>query len=129
MLRIGLLTALSALGLASEANAAMCIRLSTLPAKPTAGGQTIVQLKTYATEPDGRLRPWAVRSYPFRVQAVSPAGRVHRVLVGPSADVYVWRGSFAFPRRGVWTIRVANFAGGNPNCAKPLRVRVTAARR
>jgi hypothetical protein len=129
MMRVVPLAALSALVLVAEANAAMCIRLSTLPTRPTVGTKAVIQLRTYAPLPDGRLRPWAVRDYPFRMQAVSPSGRIHRVRVRPSADVYAWRGRFVFPERGRWTIRVANFAGANPNCSGPLVLRVAAARR
>ena len=111
---------------APAADAAMCIRLFAQPAQPHPGAAAQVGLRTYAPLPDGGLRPWKVDRYPFRVEAVSPTGRIHRIAVRQSrADPYAWVGSFRFPKLGVWTIRVTNFAPYSKGCAEVLRVRVS----
>jgi hypothetical protein len=130
MVRTAWVAGLIALMLAPEASAAMCVRLSTRPTQPVVGTRTVVQLETFYPEPHGRLTPWAVRDYPFRVEAVSPSSRVHRVVVRLSADVYAWRGSFRFTQQGSWTLRVTNFGPAYPKgCAEVHRVRVLAPRR
>jgi hypothetical protein len=125
MNRLGVAVAAIALtgSLAPPASAAMCIRLSVEPVSPVANTQTRVVLRTYAPYSDG-LRPWRVRSYPFRVEAVAPTGRVFRVVVRPER-ANRWVGSFWFPTRGYWIIRVTNFGPSYPKgCAEVLRVRV-----
>lgn len=114
--------------LAPAADAAMCIRLFAEPAQLHVGAATEVGLRTYAPLVSGALRPWKVRRYPFRVEAVSPIGRVHRVEVRHSrANPYAWVGSFRFPKPGMWTIRVTNFAPYPKGCGDVLRVRVSKA--
>lgn len=128
VIRILVLTCAAALACANAqpADAAMCIRLSTEPTRPEAGATATIVLRTFIPLANGELEPWEVRDYPFRVQAVSPAGRVYRVAMEPSqSDPYAWAGSFRFPRRGTWTIRVTNFAPSYPKaCGAVLRVRV-----
>lgn len=106
----------------------MCIRLFAQPAQPHVGAATQVGLRTYVPLVSGALRPWNVRRYPFRVEAVSPTGRVHRIEVRHSrANPYAWVGSFRFPKMGTWTIRVTNFAPYSKGCGEILRVRVSKA--
>jgi hypothetical protein len=50
------------------------------------------------------LKPAAV-NYPFKVQAVSPRGRVTRIVVRRTKNRYVWAGRFVFRTRGKWTLR------------------------
>lgn len=108
---------------APDASAAMCIRLFTQPPTLTAGSQTQVGLRTYAPYSHG-LRPWRVTNYRFRVEAVAPTGRVFRVRILPER-ANRWVGSFWFPMRGVWTIRVTNFAPRyTKGCGEVLRMRV-----
>ena len=112
----------------SDAHAAMCIRLFSEPKQPMAGVAARIGLRTFAPLPNGELRPSKVRDYPFRVQAVAPGGRIHRVSIKPSQrNEYAWIGTFLFARKVVWTIRVINFPGYPKGCAEVLRVRVRAA--
>ena len=104
-----LAAALVALAFPASAAAALEVKLSLATTSPRAGSRALVELRPYWTEyrPDGtccRLRPANVR-YPFRVQAVSPSGRVFRVVVRMTKNRYLWRGSFVFPRDGRWIIR------------------------
>lgn len=108
---------------APAAGAAMCVRLFTQPRTTVVGVPTVVGLRTYAPYPDG-LRPWIVTRYPFRVRAVAPNGRVYRLSIRPGQD-NLWVGSFTFPLRGMWTIRVDNFAPRYPKgCGEILRLRI-----
>jgi hypothetical protein len=50
------------------------------------------------------LKPAAV-SYPFKVQAVSPTGRVTRIAVKRTKNRHVWSGRFLFRTEGRWTLR------------------------
>jgi hypothetical protein len=93
----------------SAAAAALEVRLSVVPRSPKAGAPAVVELRPYWTEnrPDGtccRLVPADV-NYPFKIEAVSPAGRVVRLAVRKTADPYVWSGSYRFGKRGRWTLR------------------------
>jgi hypothetical protein len=101
----------------------MCIKLFAKPARPTAGARTAIGLRTYAPYPE-RLRPYRFARYPFRVQAVAPTGRLYRVVIAP-ALANRWVGSFWFPMRGAWTIRVTNFGPQyTKGCGAVLRLRV-----
>jgi hypothetical protein len=89
--------------------AALEVRLSVVPRSPKASAPAVVELRPYWTHnrADGtccRLAPADV-DYPFKVEAVSPAGRVFRVAVKRTADAYVWSGSFRFRTPGRWTLR------------------------
>ena len=98
-----------ALALPASAAAALEVKLSVVPGSPKKGVSTVVQLRPYWTynRPDGSccvLKPAAVR-YPFKVQAVSPTGRVTRIVVRRTENRYVWAGRFVFRTRGTWTLR------------------------
>jgi hypothetical protein len=99
----------ASLALPASASAALEVKLSLVPSKPTKGTSTVVQLRPYWTynRPDGsccRLRPADVR-YPFRVEAVSPGGRVTRIVVRRTKDRFVWAGRIVFRTAGRWTLR------------------------
>ncbi len=124
-LRALLATALAILVAAPVAHAALCIRLSTTAARPVAGDATIIKIKTFVPVGNG-LKPWIVRKYPFRVEAVSAREKVFRVTVKPSPNPYVWRGTFRFPSAGVWTVGVTNWAPYAKGCGETLLLRVRA---
>ena len=97
-----------ALVLPASALAALEVKLSVVAA-PKAGSRSVVQLRPYWTykRKDGtccRLVPADVR-YPFRVEAVSPAGRVSRIAVRKTKNRFVWAGRFVFGTTGRWTLR------------------------
>jgi hypothetical protein len=99
--------------LATPAGGALEVRLSTVPARPSALEPTRIVLRTFwpFIKADGtccRLEPGGPRSYPFRVEAVSPVGRVSRIVVR-RAEANVWRGVHRFPVAGRWQLRVANY--------------------
>ena len=50
------------------------------------------------------LRPSSA-AYPFKVEAVGPNGRVHRVRIRRTANRYLWSGVFRFGAAGRWVIR------------------------
>jgi hypothetical protein len=98
-----------ALAFPASAGAALEVKLSVVPDTPKKGVSTVVQLRPYWTynRPDGSccvLKQAAV-NYPFRVQAVSPRGRVTRIVVRRTKNRYVWAGRFVFRTRGKWTLR------------------------
>ncbi len=99
--------------LAAPAGGALEVRLSTVPARPAALEETEIVMRTYVPliRDDGsccRLEPSTPRSYPFRVEAVSPGGKLSRVTVR-YASRNVWRGAVRFRVPGRWVLRVANF--------------------
>jgi hypothetical protein len=101
--------ALVALALPASAVAALEVKLSAVPKAPTAGATATVQLRPFWTykRPDGScclLKPAAV-SYPFKVEAVSPAGRVYRIRVRRTKNHYVWSSAFRFSTVGRWVVR------------------------
>jgi hypothetical protein len=100
---------LVALALPAPAPAALEVKLSVVPTSPKKGSSTVVQLRPYWTynRPDGsccELRPADVR-YPFRVEAVSPGGRVTRLVIRRTKNRFVWAGRFVFRTVGRWTLR------------------------
>jgi hypothetical protein len=104
-----LAVALAALAFPASASAALEVKLSVVPSSPKKGVSTVVQLRPYWTykRPDGsccRLRPADVR-YPFRVDAVSPTGRVWHLVMRRTENRFVWAGRIAFAARGRWTLR------------------------
>jgi len=110
---------------ASAADAALCIRLSLLASRPVVGDATIIEMETFVPLVGGGLKPWIVRRYPFRVEAVSPRGKAFRVNVRQSRNPYAWRGALHFPSVGVWKVRVRNFGPRyQTGCGEELRVRV-----
>jgi hypothetical protein len=99
---------LVALVLPASALAALEVKLSVVTT-PRAGSRSVVQLRPYwpYQRKDGtccRLVPADVR-YPFRVEAVSPAGRVSRIRVRKTKNRFVWAGRFVFGSAGRWTLR------------------------
>jgi hypothetical protein len=107
--------------LATPAASALEVRVSISPSRPAALERTVVVLNTFApiVREDGsccRLEPHAPRSYPFRVEAVSPAGKTSRIKVRHTSG-NEWRGVVRFPRPGSWEIRLPQFF-------KTVRVRV-----
>jgi hypothetical protein len=122
------------LALAVPAAGALEVRLSTEPARPAALERTQIVLRTYLplVRADGtccKLKPGGPRSHPFRVEAVSPAGKISRVRVR-QAEANTWRGAVSFPIPGRWTVRVANYAAGGyrhlPGARPRIRVDVGA---
>ena len=104
-----LAAAVLALAVPASAAAALEIKLSVVPLAPKAGTRAVVQLRPYWTykRADGtccRLVPANV-NYPFRVEAVSPAGRISRIAVRRTSNRYAWKGSFVFRGAGRWTLR------------------------
>jgi hypothetical protein len=104
-----LAAALLALVVPASATAALEVKLSVVPSSPKKGSSSVVQLRPYWTHyrDDGtccKLVPADVR-YPFKLEAVSPTGRVARVVVRRTKNRFVWAGSFVFSRRGTWTLR------------------------
>ena len=104
-----LAAAVLALAVPASATAALEIKLSVTPLSPKAGTRAVVQLRPYWTykRPNGsccRLVPANVK-YPFRLEAVSPTGRVFRIPVRRTSNRYVWKGSIVFRSAGRWTLR------------------------
>jgi len=104
-----LAAALAALAIPASASAALEVKLSVVPTTPKKGASTVVQLRPYWTynRPDGsccQLRPADVR-YPFRVEAVSPSGRVTRLVMRRTKNRFVWSGRIVFRAAGRWTLR------------------------
>jgi hypothetical protein len=103
------LAVLAALAFPAPASAALEVKLSLVPSSPEKGASTVVQLRPYWTynRPDGtccRLQPADVR-YPFRVEAVSPTGRVWHLVMRRTKNRFVWSGRIIFRARGRWTLR------------------------
>jgi hypothetical protein len=99
----------AALALPASASAALEVKLSLVPSSPKKGASTVVQLRPYWTynRPDGScclLRAADVR-YPFRLEAVSPGGRVTRIVVRRTQSRFVWAGRIVFRTAGRWTLR------------------------
>jgi hypothetical protein len=110
---VGLAAALAFLTAAGVATAALEVRLEVNPVRPRAGQVSSILLRPYFpyVREDGtccRLEPTDV-DYPFRVEAVSPAGRVFRVRVQRTSDPFLWSGRFVFRSKGRWQIRAANW--------------------
>ncbi len=119
--------------LATPAGGALEVRLATAPTRPFALEPTRITLRTYQPliRADGtccRLEAGGPHSYPFRVEAVSPSGKVSQVRVrwaGPN----LWRGVFRFSVPGRWQVRVANYGpsyGHAPGARPRIRVDVRA---
>lgn len=131
---MGRLTALGAaiavgLVLVAPAAGALEVRLTIEPARPNALESVTVALRSYVpvVRGDGtccRLEPDGARSYPFRVEAVSPTGKVVRVRVRPVGS-NLRRGVITFPAAGRWTLRVANYAQRGYRPAFGARPRIT----
>ena len=105
-----LAASLLALLVPSAAGAALEVKLSVTPKPVSKGASTVVELRPYWTykRADGSccvLRKADVQ-YPFRVEAVSPSGRVFRVRVHKTPSRYVWSGVFTFgAAAGRWIMR------------------------
>jgi hypothetical protein len=104
-----LAAALLTIAFPASAAAALEVKLAVAPKSPAKGVATTVQLRPYWTykRPDGTccvLKPAAV-TYPFKVQAVSPSGRVYAVRVRRTKNSYLWSGTFRFRAAGRWMIR------------------------
>jgi len=106
-----LLTAatIAALACPTSAAAALEVKLAVAPKAPAKGESASIQLRPYWTykRADGSccaLEPAAVR-YPFKLEAVSPAGRVYPIGVSRTKNRYLWSGTFRFRAAGRWVVR------------------------
>lgn len=116
------------------AGGALEVKLSTVPARPSALERTKIVLRTYVPllREDGsccRLQPGGPRSYPFRVEAVSPTGKTSRIRMR-WAKPNLWSGVRRFPIPGSWTVRVVNYGPSYahaPGARPRIRVKVGAA--
>jgi hypothetical protein len=116
----------------ASATAALEVKLSVVPGSPKMGASTVVQLRPYWTynRPDGSccvLKQAAV-TYPFKLQAVSPSGRVTRIVVRRTRNRYVWAGRIMFRTRGTWTLRAPQWGprySRNFGARPRIQVRVT----
>jgi hypothetical protein len=128
-----LVALVAALALGAPAGAAVEVRLSVVPAKPRAGKRTVVQLRPYWTylRPDGsccRLEP-ADLAYPFRLEAVSPAGRVFKLRVRRESNRFLWTTGFAFRTAGRWSLREPHWGPGfSTSAGGRLRISFVVAR-
>jgi hypothetical protein len=129
--KLALLGALAALVLAPEASAKMCVKITTVPARPVAGTPVTIRVTALSiVMSNGRARPGdqlvpLSRSAELNIRAVSPVGKWHLVRVRRSGRRSVLEGSFSFPSAGVWTLSWAAWANdSNPACAGKKRVRV-----
>ena len=74
------------------------------------------------------LRPSSA-SYPFKVEAVAPNGRVHRVRIRRTTNRYLWSAVFRFPKAGRWVIRAPQWGPRySRNFGAKPRIAVTVAR-
>jgi len=110
---IVLITALASVVVADAASAALEVRLNVNPTRPRAGHVSSILLRPYSDYPrdDGsccRLEPADV-DYPFRVEAVSPTGRIFRIQVQRTSDPFLWRATFVFRSMGRWQVRATNW--------------------
>jgi hypothetical protein len=124
-----LASALLALVAPTAAAAALEVKLSVLPAVPKKGAPVTIQIRPYVPyiRPDGtccRLEPADV-NYPFRVEAVSPTGRISRVVVRRTKNRFVWAGTFRFGKVGRWTIRAPQWGPRYRTRYGKPRIRVT----
>jgi hypothetical protein len=92
----------------------MGVRLAVKPASPRAGAEALIELRPFwpLERKDGSCCRFVAadpRGYPFRLEAVSPTGRLFRLRVTRTRP-FLWRGSFRFDRPGRWQLRVANYA-------------------
>lgn len=113
-----------ALLVAPTAEAAMCIRMSSDSQRPIVGHATTIRFATFYPTATGELKRWEVRGYPFRVEAISPRGRIFRIRVAPSRNPFVWAGAFRFKTPGTWVVRVRNPGLTPSECGPQLRLRV-----
>jgi len=128
-----LAAALLALAVPGAAVAALEVKLAVVPKVPTAGAASTIQLRPYGTykRADGSccmLRPSSA-SYPFKVEAVAPNGRVHRVRIRRTTNRYLWSAVFRFPTAGRWVIRAPQWGPlYSRNFGAKPRIAVTVAR-
>jgi len=125
-----LAAALLALALPASGAAALEVKLAVAPKSPVKGAATTIQLRPYWTynRPDGTccvLKPADVR-YPFKVEAVSPTGRVYPLGVKRKSR-YLWTAAFRFRAAGRWVIRAPQWGprysrnyGARPRIAVPI---------
>ena len=128
-----LAAALLGLALPASSVAALEVKLAVVPKAPTVGAASTIQLRPYWTykRADGSccvLRPSSA-SYPFKVEAVAPSGRVHRVRIRRTANRYLWSAVFRFGTAGRWVIRAPQWGPRySRNFGARPRITVTVAR-
>jgi hypothetical protein len=103
-----LAASLVALILPASAAAALEVKLGVAPETPGKGAASTIRLRPFwpYNRPDGTccvLKRADVR-YPFKVEAVSPSGRVYRVRLRKKSR-FLWSGAFRFRAPGRWVIQ------------------------
>jgi hypothetical protein len=127
------LVAVAALVLAPEASAKMCVRITTVPARPVVGAPVTIRMTALSiVMANGRARPGdhlipLAPETEFKVRLISPTATWRHVYVRRRADrPSVLEGRFTFPSAGMWTLSWSAWTNGsNPECAGTKRVHVS----
>ena len=128
-----LAAALLALALPASAVGALAVKLNVVPKAPRVGAASTIQLRPYWVfkRADGSccvLRPSSA-GYQYRVEAIDPKGRVHRVRIRRTTNRYLWSAVFRFPTAGRWVIRAPQWGPRySRNFGAKPRIAVTVAR-
>ena len=132
-MKVVLAASLLTLFVPSAAEAALVVKLSVTPKPVRKGAPTGIELRPFWTykRPDGSccVLGRANVNYPFKVEAVSPSGRVFRVRVHKTPSRYVWSGVFTFgATTGRWIVRAPQWGprysrnyGARPRIAVDVR--------
>jgi hypothetical protein len=121
-----------ALVLPPAASAKLCVKITTVPARPVAGAVTTIRMTTWQIEmvdghPErGNTRVPISADTHFNVRATPAAGRYRLVPVWRTdRSDSVLEGRFVFPSAGVWTLAWSAFSPRYAgNCAGRTQVRV-----
>jgi hypothetical protein len=123
--------------LATDAAAALWVRITLDPASPQVGKATRVSVLTFyltqelcADDPGATAVPYAVQGMAFGefiIEAYGPGTPPERVLVYLSrraSDPTYWDGSVTFPSPGQWTLRMVHPSWSEPytECAGAKKV-------
>lgn len=127
-----LLVAAVALVLTPDAGAKMCVKITTVPARPVAGAPVTIQVTAVSiVVSNGRARPGdklipVSPGTELNVRLISPTGTWRLAHVRRRADrPSLLEGRFTFPSGGTWTLSWSAWANGsNPECAGTRVVRV-----
>jgi hypothetical protein len=116
---------IAGLALAPPAQAKMCVKLTTLPAQPSAGARATIRATTWL----GLVEPLpAPLSFRVTVLAVAPNRDFWMIeLRRHATEASVLERAFVFGMPGVWKLTWAGFPGRESSpCAGTIRVRVRA---
>lgn len=97
-------------------HAAVAFDFKVIPASPVADEMATIEIRTFSfEETKGKGQALELNAFPWKVEAVSPTGKILRIHVVRGSEPNLWMGNIAFLEPGAWKVGLAEEHFGTPS--------------